>query len=574
MTQKSIKFKATAEALNDAYRVDELKALAGLVSPGVKGRKAELINAIVDRLSSDLAKIVKKLPAISLKALAETVHSWGGVYDAKRFAAKYSASPFNRNRKKYISVCLLDLFIIRGHVPKDLRKMLLEIVPKPSADAIRYSGEDALEGLTKRETAHASLANLETLLGLVRDRKIRVSPKTGRATAATSKKISAMLYDGDWYEEDEQIGPVQAFSWPLLLQGGGMATVDAGYLKLSRAGNKALTKDLPGGIKGIWKRWEKTAIIDEFSRVTAIKGQKSARGRTMTAPSKRRPLINAALESLEPGRWVDIDELSRFMLSEDLDFPMVNYDWKLYFGDPNYGNLSYFDTWSLVQIRYLLVYLFEYCATLGIVDVAYSSPEEARPDFRSCWGAEDLSYLSHCDGLQSIRLNNLGAFTMGLTDELGLDEHEQTFQFDGTDILYLGQGPVLPTTSLFLDKIADRVETSRWQITAASLFSAVKAGEQMKEIHAFLEEIALSSLDPELIKLMEEVAGSAASLVDAGRAQLIACSPEFRKRVSGRKDLAALCLPAGEKHIVVLPGKEKQFARKIESLGYIISKKS
>jgi len=101
------------------------------------------------------------------------------------------------------------------------------------------------------------------------------------------------------------------------------------------------------------------------------------------------------------------------MISEDYIFEMTNYDWKLYIGDPNYGNLNYCETWPLLQLRYMLIYFFEYCATLGIIDVAYKEPHFARDEFRSCWGADDASFLSSCDGLMQIRINDLGAYVLG-----------------------------------------------------------------------------------------------------------------------------------------------------------------
>ena len=38
------------------------------------------------------------------------------------------------------------------------------------------------------------------------------------------------------------------------------------------------------------------------------------------------------------------------------------------------------------RARYLLCLLLEYAATLGLIDVAYTDPDEARPDFRHMWG--------------------------------------------------------------------------------------------------------------------------------------------------------------------------------------------
>jgi len=37
--------------------------------------------------------------------------------------------------------------------------------------------------------------------------------------------------------------------------------------------------------------------------------------------------------------------------------------------------------------------LFEYTATLGLIDIAYTDPSGARRDFHESWGTEDVIFL-------------------------------------------------------------------------------------------------------------------------------------------------------------------------------------
>jgi hypothetical protein len=53
--------------------------------------------------------------------------------------------------------------------------------------------------------------------------------------------------------------------------------------------------------------------------------------------------------------------------------------------------------------------LFEYAATLGVIDVAYTGPRGARDDYRELWGADRYDSLSRYDGLAAVRVNDLGA---------------------------------------------------------------------------------------------------------------------------------------------------------------------
>ena len=93
--------------------------------------------------------------------------------------------------------------------------------------------------------------------------------------------------------------------------------------------------------------------------------------------------------------------------------------WKLYLQDPEYGSLGYdgYHGWSLLQGRYTLAVVFEYVATLGLIDIEYVPPASARDDYRDNWGGDDLDRLSRYDGLTAIRLNALGAYALDRTGD-------------------------------------------------------------------------------------------------------------------------------------------------------------
>lgn len=569
----------TLEIMLDAeYLTADLKQLAALICPSVPSRKGERVQAIVQTLFAELQGIFDTLNPLSQHAVSETVHTWGGTFEFRMFVNKYGYSPWNQTGDKYSREKeLLDLFLIRSRMAPDLLKKLKTVAPKPPQDIISYTKNNAVldEGLTVRETARAALANLATFLNLADDKQIRVSAKTGKATEATVRKMKDLLYEPDWYD-DPEIGPMQSFAWPLLLQGGGLAKADGSFLKLTPAGRKALKKDLAGGIQTAWQRWEKTKIIDEFSRVTAIKGQKSNRGRTMTTPVKRRPMINYLLEDLQPGQWISIDELIRLLQTKaEYSFKMVNYDWKLYFLDQHYGHLDYNDTWPLLQLRYVLMYLFEYCATLGLIDVAYQDPRGARSeDYRSCWGADELEYLSHCDGLQYIRINDLGAFAMGHYDEYEAQKSDDDiFSFDGTDMVANDTAAIAPGLELYLEKIGERTEVDRWRLTIGSLLTAINSGESIPEIRMFLEALSAEEFSRELTQLLVEVEHRSTAFVDVGRTTLIECSPEARKQALTNKKISSFCMPAGDKYLVAAPGKELKLIKALESTGFILGVK-
>lgn len=62
-----------------------------------------------------------------------------------------------------------------------------------------------------------------------------------------------------------------------------------------------------------------------------------------------------------------------------------------------------------MKLRLARCVLFEYAATLGLVDVAYFHPSAAQSDFRQIWGTDDLAFFSRYDGLSHIRVTPFGA---------------------------------------------------------------------------------------------------------------------------------------------------------------------
>jgi len=94
--------------------------------------------------------------------------------------------------------------------------------------------------------------------------------------------------------------------------------------------------------------------------------------------------------------------------------------WRLYVVDSYFGSLGHAGsrTWDLVEGRYALCVLFEYAATLGLIDVAYADPCGARDDYRALWGADQLGCLSRYDGLSAVRVNELGAAVLHDPDAL------------------------------------------------------------------------------------------------------------------------------------------------------------
>ena len=582
-------YQSLTQALNDRYLVDGLKEIAKLVCTGVPTRKAEIVEAIsTAMLDGNLRTVFNRLSQTDQLAVAEAVHSPEGRIDLRRFESKYlggrSLGPGHGYRGES---ALLSLFIIGGQVPADLRGRLEAFAPRPPPDHVRcveelpesieLATEEGRDPLEIRATPQAALYNLESVLRLIDGGKLKVSQKTGYPTSATERSLSDRLDGGDWYDEADtlgRIGHIQAFAWPVIIQGAGLARVEGSTLRLSNAGRRAIKDPLAEVVKTAWKRWEKTRIIDEFSRINAIKGQKSSRGRALTAPSARRPAINEALCQCPPGEWVKVEELARYMHSEGLDFDVARYAWKLYIGDARYGSLDNYGNWSIVEGRYLLAFLFEYAATLGLIDVAYIDPSGALPDYRGLWGSDDLGFLSRYDGLKYIRVNPLGAFVLGLTDQY-LPPTPKTRPvlkvLPNNEIVVTDAVSISQADRLFLDGTCKKVSSSLWRISLRTLLEAAQSGTGTEEVLAFLESRSSEPIPETVSVLLDDAKSRSTRLSYSGRAHLVACKdPLLAQLISSDTKISKLCLPAGDRHIAVLPGREKEFIKALADLGYVV----
>jgi hypothetical protein len=259
-----------------------------------------------------------------------------------------------------------------------------------------------------RCTAPDALSNLVAVLELVADGQVSCSAITRRPSAATVRLVEDVLVAGDFYDAGE---PISAFAWPLLLQAGGLAQLAGTKLELTARGSAALARPSYQTLGTLWARWLRCVSHDELARIEAIKGQRKPA--TLTAAAKRRAAVQEGLAALQPGEWTDVDDLLWILRTQPPRLVAVRSlmaQWRLYLVDSYYGSLGHAgrEAWAVVEGRYALCVLFEYAATLGLIDVGYVDPRGARDDYRSLWGADDYAFLSRYDGLSYLRVNELG----------------------------------------------------------------------------------------------------------------------------------------------------------------------
>ena len=574
--------------------VPELKDLVGYLQGGASSaRKDDLIERIVvAMLGPELKAVWARLDETQQAAVAEAAHHPLGEYSDRRFRAKYQRAPdfhvataksYGYSAGKRTALCLFIQYApdeARYVVPTDLRPRLQAFVPPPAPPAIESSealpeNPRQIVRLTERE----ALQEVVIMLRTVEQARVQVSDKTALPGAATQRLLGEKLAAGDYYPEevkqhewDQEIGPIKAFAWPMLLQGGGLAVGVAGRLQLSPAGVKALGTPPAQVLRGLWQKWLKSTLLDEFSRVDEIKGQNS-KGRVMTAVAPRRAAIEATLQACPIGRWISVDEFSRFMRATDRVFAVAHDAWKLYVCDRQYGSLGHAGSggWNILQDRYILAFLFEYAATLGVLDVAYVHPAAARSDHGALWGTDDLSFLSRYDGLNAFRLTPLGAYLLGREPAYQPPAVVSSVALSFSPGLYIDvvDGALAAEEALLLDNWAVPVQPGTWRLDRENSLSAIEKGHDIAELKGFLESTGGSPLPEPIESFIALCEHNGKALKTLCSALLIECrDAETAAQIAGRPETSSLCLRAGPRTLVVRTNQLAKFRDRVRSLGF------
>ncbi|MGF7137512.1 hypothetical protein P3T40_009025 [Paraburkholderia sp. EB58] len=575
--------------------VDQLKSLMRwLPDASPTGRKDLLVGAILRSLAGDgLCALWDRLDDIQRMAVAETAYALDGLFDGNRFRAKYGRLPdftIKENGRRYSYYgppTALGLFLYHQDgcysLPDDLRERLIAFVPEP--EPVRLSTIETLpkeigeDPLMVRHTERDAMVDLSVLLRLTDQGKIQVSDKTSLPGAATLRLLTESLAGGDFYadkpkqdQRGQEIGPIKAFSWPLMLQAAGLAQRNGSKLALSAGGRKALASAQARVLGAIWNKWLKSSLFDEFSRVDVIKGQKS-KGRVMTAVAPRRAAINEILRLCPVEAWIDVDDFSRFMQATGHTFDVSHNPWKLYVSDQQYGSLGHdgYHSWEILQLRYLLCVLFEYAATLGIIDVAYIEPTEARNDFGDLWGTDDLEFLSRYDGLIYFRVTPLGAWCLGSVEDYTPAPIQPSVRLSVLPSLQVNVvgGNLSTEESLTLDTWAVESTDKSWRLDRQKAVGAIEKGRDIAELRAFLQAREDQLLPETVESFIKTTERQGKALKISGTALLIDCeNAEIAASIATHKETASLCLRAGDRQLVVRLENEEKFRNQIRILGF------
>jgi hypothetical protein len=585
-------------------------------------RKAELIALLVGALTNpeQLRQLYSQLPSAYQHTIAEVVHALGGRYQGEILRAKYPDVPapkgppsgyyayYGRSDATDRRAAAFDMFFFRNAdlgliIPSDMAAMLRTFVPQPPKARMHSHDEPPgiPEGARKRYTGYlpdvmvsdaerAAFHDLASALHLIQQGKAAVSPTTRLPTLATLRALRQRMLIGDYLDDDYERAEdaIRPQALIMLLQAAKWAAPTGGgnKLELTRRGLALLGKPLGAEhIRELWESWAKTDLLDEFSRIRAIRGQQ-ARGTRFTKPAERREKLAAALRDCPVGRWVELDEFFRYLRAQGRGLTIERTsETHLYLGSSQeYGWLGYLGNnyWDIVVGSYLRAVLFEYTATLGMIELTYTLPEETPHSFGDAYGLDEYEFLSRYDGLLAVRLTNLGAYALGLADvytpppAAAVSDAPILKVLPNLDIVITGAERALPNDRAFLERIAEQQSQDVYRLSRDLLLEAAAGGLDLRQVRAFLAAKSGQAEDefPQIVRVFfEDIEKRLNALREASRMVVIEGDDQYLLTELGNnpalRPLAQLGSIGGRTVLLVPEEQEAAARRQLKKLGYI-----
>lgn len=601
--------------------VDVLKTLAGLVpGPKLPTLKADLIAYITPHLQGEgLKQLWDQCDPLQKATIAEVVHSDDNNYKELRFVSKYGRNAtWGTGDPEYsyrYKPSILGLFFYHFTMPEDLKARLKVFVPPP--EPIKIDSQTTLithisrkvetfnrESRTKAtriidiplnhcQTEALAFRDVKAVLRVVDLGKAAISEKTLFPTASTLDAIAEILDQGDYYSESieakthesrreaYEVGHIKPFAWIMLLQAGKFVDLSGKKLVLSKAGQKALAEPGEKVLQTLWKSWQKSTLLDELRRVDSIKGQTGKAQRQFTAIAGRRATIVAALKECPVGEWIHVREFTRYMVGAGYDFKVSRNPENLKMeSSGNFDSYSYVkgSYYHILEGRYLLCFLFEYVATLGLIDIAFVHPEDNEFNPQKGYFTGETT-LSRYDGLTYFRITPFGAFCLGLRDRYTPAELPKTQVLrilSNLEVVELA--PLSRADRLILESCLLPVSNSVWKLDQSKMLDAVAQGQSVDQLQAFLKANSSEALPQTVTQFLSDLQNRATSLQDLGSARLIRCSdPALATLIANDSRTKAFCFLADQPkvmnsgqacYLAVPMVTETKFRNALKKLGY------
>ena len=268
------------------------------------------------------------------------------------------------------------------------------------------------------------------------------------------------------------------------------------------------------------------------------------------------------LECVVNYQGIEINPLASTRLTVAIDSTSASYDYS------SRVEVDITNGWALL-IAPLLHGTAFLLAALGLAEIAYSLPPE-----HAMWKRPNEQFLTPFDGLYAIRLTGLGAYALGLSDEVEL----KTVARQRAEILLNPQRltaicrHVDPVTEMSLLEFLEKISDGCYRMTRQSLLRGCRNSNDAKDrIEQFKQQV--TDQVPELWKnFFEETARTATALQEKPQYKVyeLADNPELRRLFMSDTILREKALKVEGMRVAVEKKDQSAVAKRLGILGYLM----
>ncbi len=585
--------------------VDVLKKLARLLDlPKSLTRKGDLIDALAEKVEDDLPGVLEHMAESERLLVAEAAHRNGRV-NPKVFSAKYGIPCPLPDRWMRLETTKLTALMFQTNaldvyeVPDELAKALKKLLAQPAPAEVKITDNLPSSYHPPKRYEHSPdqpprpihvfggektvFSELRRVLRLVQTGKIKVTEKGRRPTDGSVRLISAVLSAPDFDLEslserksryEENAGPVRAHAWGVLIQQCGWAKPRAGLLVLTDSGKNLLNGLDVTRYKAGAEQFFSNDDFDELNRIEHIRGQSGRARRYMTSPSERKIPIVDSIALWPVNQWINLKDAYRFVFASGNDFKVTEEPYNLYFSEHQYGHFG--DDTGDLDCQYLRALVMEPLATLGLVDIAYVFPHHLWPEMDDRWGNDEMSFCGRYDGLLYVKLNELGAFVLGVKDNwtptsTGGENRNLFALLPNREIAITQSKELSVDETATLGMCAVPKSDYVWELNAQQMLSHLESGGTVEEITAFLRFNSSTGIPETVDAFLRDVANRSTAVEKGEEALLFTVRDEATAAlIANDPDARKYCYHAGANRLAVPKRNQRAFRGALKRLGYVI----
>lgn len=297
--------------------------------------------------------------------------------------------------------------------------------------------------------------------------------------------------------------------------------------------------------------------------------------------SKIKGEFSEILRSMPLSQWVSIENILEYALYRDLFIGLIdnnsyilmnlymelsdNEHYKVYNRYSSRTDLLSYMYHPVLRIPFIKGMMF-LLASFGIVDIAYNYPSNQ-------YKQKERYYLTEYDGLRYVRLTQLGAFILGITDnyEVTIEKEEANIILEENRLMISMEGND-PFKSILLDKIAEKIHGNSYKVTYSSFLKDCHSTKAVEEkIKLFKKHIAPK---PSEIwqTFFKELQGKINPLTPNNSLAVYEIEPssELINLIAKDEVLRKYILKAERYHIVIDTANRYKIKKRLEEFGFFI----